>query len=168
MVHIPPKINILPKASATCVSITINRGLFTTRSDGPAIQGVRLEMEDPFSAITLKYWFGGSFKTVANRELVYVGGKGKTFNIDPDLLCWWWLEDFAKKCDGIGNIEFMYYLVSGLSLVNGLRKSDRSSDANDEIKGGEYDDEDVKEQWNEVLNEDDYDGYVSYVEDDEF
>uniref|UniRef100_A0A803N506 PB1-like domain-containing protein n=1 Tax=Chenopodium quinoa TaxID=63459 RepID=A0A803N506_CHEQI len=78
-------------------------------------------MDDPFGAVTLKYWYGGSFKTSRNGTLVYEGGIGRTFSIDPDQLCWWWLEDFAKHC-GVENVEALLYLEPGEPLESGLRK----------------------------------------------
>lgn len=70
---------------------------------------------------TLKFWHSGVFKKVSNGETVYEGGRGRTFNVDIDELCWWDLEDLAKKC-GHESIEGLYYLIPGQSLANGLRK----------------------------------------------
>uniref|UniRef100_A0A803MVP0 RNase H type-1 domain-containing protein n=1 Tax=Chenopodium quinoa TaxID=63459 RepID=A0A803MVP0_CHEQI len=82
----------------------------------------KLVIDDPFSAVTLKYRFGGVFKTISNGEVLYKGGKVRTFSIDLDKLCWWWLEDFAKKCGDYDKIDYLYYLVPGLTLADGLRK----------------------------------------------
>ncbi|XP_021715987.1 uncharacterized protein LOC110683888 [Chenopodium quinoa] len=46
---------------------------------------------------------------------------GRTFSIDPDQLCWWWLEDYAKQC-GVENVESLLYLEPGEPLESGLRK----------------------------------------------
>uniref|UniRef100_A0A803M698 PB1-like domain-containing protein n=1 Tax=Chenopodium quinoa TaxID=63459 RepID=A0A803M698_CHEQI len=89
---------------------------------GPRINALHMEFDDPFSAVTLKYCFGGVFKTYANGEVVYKSGKVRTFCIDPDKLYWWWLEDFAKKCGDYDKIDFLFYLVLGMTLANGLRK----------------------------------------------
>ncbi|XP_056690232.1 uncharacterized protein [Spinacia oleracea] len=70
---------------------------------------------------TVKFWHSGVFKKVSNGETVYEGGRGRTFNVDIDELCWWDLEDLAKKC-GHESIEGLYYLIPGQSLANGLRK----------------------------------------------
>ncbi|XP_056690438.1 uncharacterized protein [Spinacia oleracea] len=71
---------------------------------------------------TLKIWHGGVFKKVANGETIYEGGRGRTFPVDVDELCWWDLEVLAKKCGGYENIDGLFYLIPGLSLANGLRK----------------------------------------------
>uniref|UniRef100_A0A803LQ23 AP2/ERF domain-containing protein n=1 Tax=Chenopodium quinoa TaxID=63459 RepID=A0A803LQ23_CHEQI len=36
---------------------------------GPRINALHMEIDDPFSAVTLKYRFGGVFKTYANGEV---------------------------------------------------------------------------------------------------
>ncbi|XP_056695664.1 uncharacterized protein [Spinacia oleracea] len=72
--------------------------------------------------VTLKIWHGGIFKTVNNGQLVYEGGKGKTCQIDSDVLCWWDLLDLAKKCGNYSTIEGLCYLIPGQPLGNGLRK----------------------------------------------
>ncbi|KAL2894967.1 Glutaminase [Bienertia sinuspersici] len=74
-----------------------------------------------FDNVSVRMWHGGNFKTVGNSELVYMGGMGRCFSVDPDLLCYWDLLEFAKKC-GYVSVDTMYYLVPGLSLENGLRK----------------------------------------------
>ena len=40
-------------------------------------------MED----VTLRFWYGGLFKNDSN-ELHYLGGQGRTFDVDHDELCW--------------------------------------------------------------------------------
>ena len=47
--------------------------------------------------VTLQFWHGGLFKNNLNK-LQYLGGKGRTFHVDPDELCWFWLEELAKEC----------------------------------------------------------------------
>ncbi|XP_021725070.1 uncharacterized protein LOC110692374 [Chenopodium quinoa] len=72
-------------------------------------------------SVTLKYWHGGLFKKHRN-ELVYYGGLGKTFDVDPDELCWWDLVDLAKNIGNYSKIDTLYYLIPGMSLESGLRK----------------------------------------------
>ncbi|KNA20335.1 hypothetical protein SOVF_052970 [Spinacia oleracea] len=72
--------------------------------------------------VTLKIWHGGIFKTVNNGQLVYEGGKGKTCQIDSDVLCWWDLLDLAKNCGNYSTIEGLCYLIPGQPMANGLRK----------------------------------------------
>lgn len=70
---------------------------------------------------TLRFRHGGLFKTPKN-GLVYLGGECKTFEVDPDELCWWWIEKLAKKCGGYKKICEVHYLLPGLSLEEGLRR----------------------------------------------
>lgn len=79
-------------------------------------------MVNPFDAVTLKIWHGGVFKNVANGALIYEGGRGRTFEVDPDELCYWDLIDLGKKCGEYRKIEGVSYLIPNLTLVNGLRK----------------------------------------------
>ncbi|KAL2942915.1 Biosynthetic peptidoglycan transglycosylase [Bienertia sinuspersici] len=53
--------------------------------------------------------------------MVYKGGVGRNFFVDPDELCYWDLVEFGRKC-GHDNVQGMYYLVPGMSLENDLRK----------------------------------------------
>ena len=39
----------------------------------------------------------------------------------PHELCWFWLEELAKKCGPYMKIEEIYYLIPGKSLEEGLR-----------------------------------------------
>ena len=48
-------------------------------------------------SVTLRFWYGGLFKNNLN-DLQYLGGQERMFNVDLDELCWFWLEEFAKKC----------------------------------------------------------------------
>ncbi|KNA06637.1 hypothetical protein SOVF_179230 [Spinacia oleracea] len=73
--------------------------------------------------VTLKFFHGGLFKEQKN-GVVYLGGKIRTFEVDLDELCWFWLVDLAKKC-GEGSyqkIEQVFYLVPGKNMNNGLRR----------------------------------------------
>ena len=54
--------------------------------------------------------------------LLYLGGEERRFNVDPDELCWFWLEELAKKCGPYMKIEEIYYLIPGKSLEEGLRR----------------------------------------------
>ncbi|KMT08824.1 hypothetical protein BVRB_6g135480 [Beta vulgaris subsp. vulgaris] len=66
------------------------------------------------------FWYGEVFKNEANGDLVYEGGKGRTFDTYPNLVCWWDLLELAKKCGDYEKVGALYYLVSGRRLVNGL------------------------------------------------
>ncbi|KAL2943077.1 Antiviral helicase SKI2, partial [Bienertia sinuspersici] len=54
--------------------------------------------------------------------LRYVGGKGKTFEVDPDHLCWWFLKELAESCGEYGEIQCIYYLKPNNSLAHGFTK----------------------------------------------
>ena len=45
-----------------------------------------------------------------------------TFNVDPNELCWFGLEELAKKCGPYMKSEEVYYLTLGKSLDEGLRR----------------------------------------------
>ncbi|KAL2928950.1 putative hemoglobin and hemoglobin-haptoglobin-binding protein 3 [Bienertia sinuspersici] len=75
-----------------------------------------------FDSATLKIWHGGAFKNGRNGDLIYVGGKAKTFEIDPDVLCLHWLMNLAKSCGNYKVIEGFFYLISKDTTENGLRK----------------------------------------------
>uniref|UniRef100_A0A803N1H8 PB1-like domain-containing protein n=1 Tax=Chenopodium quinoa TaxID=63459 RepID=A0A803N1H8_CHEQI len=51
-----------------------------------------------------------------------MGGKGRTFQVFPNELCYWELVHFGKKCGDYSNIAGLYYLVRGMSLADRLRK----------------------------------------------
>ncbi|KAL2943025.1 AdoMet-dependent rRNA methyltransferase spb1 [Bienertia sinuspersici] len=72
-------------------------------------------------SITLKYFHGGVFKKL-DRGLVYWGGHIKTFEVDPDELCGFWLKDLVRKCGVYENVECIYYLLPNMTLERGLRK----------------------------------------------
>ncbi|KAL2938836.1 Filamin A-interacting protein 1-like, partial [Bienertia sinuspersici] len=80
-----------------------------------------VSMSTVFDNVTIRFWHGGGFKTVGNNDMVYKGGVGRNFVVDPDELCYWDLVEFGRKC-GHDNVQGMYYLVPGMSLENGLRK----------------------------------------------
>ncbi|XP_021743968.1 uncharacterized protein LOC110710010 [Chenopodium quinoa] len=80
--------------------------------------------------VTLKMWCGGSFKK-DNGVLQYFGGECRTFELDSDQLCWFWLEEFAKSCAGESKIEIIYYLIS---RFDGLEKGLRRVYSDDEIR----------------------------------
>ncbi|KAL2906635.1 AdoMet-dependent rRNA methyltransferase spb1 [Bienertia sinuspersici] len=72
-------------------------------------------------SITLKYFHGGVFKK-SDRGLVYWGGHIKTFEVNPDELCGFWLKDLVRKCGVYENVECIYYLLPNMTLERGLRK----------------------------------------------
>ncbi|KAL2928724.1 Replicase polyprotein 1a [Bienertia sinuspersici] len=72
--------------------------------------------------VTLKFWHGGVFKEDLGGVLRYVGGKGKTFEVDPDHLCWWFLKELAESCGEYGEIQCIYYLNPNNSLAHGFTK----------------------------------------------
>ncbi|KAL2935024.1 50S ribosomal protein L19 [Bienertia sinuspersici] len=72
--------------------------------------------------VCLKFWHGGKFKTDKNNNLSYVGGEGKTFEVDPDQLCGFFITDLAKSCGQYADVEGVYYLMPGMSLLEGLVK----------------------------------------------
>ena len=51
-----------------------------------------------------------------------MGGKGRTFHVDPSELCWFWLEKMAKECEPYMKIDEIYYLIPGKSLYERLRR----------------------------------------------
>ncbi|KAL2898953.1 EF-hand calcium-binding domain-containing protein 5, partial [Bienertia sinuspersici] len=72
--------------------------------------------------VCLRFWHGGLFKEDRQGHMCYVGGQGKTFSIDADELCWWYLRDLVKNCGDYGEINYIYYLNPGKSLTEGLCK----------------------------------------------
>ncbi|KAL2922604.1 GTPase-activating protein BEM3 [Bienertia sinuspersici] len=72
-------------------------------------------------SVTLRFYHGGLFKKIGV-GLKYIGGMGRTFKVDLDELCWFFLEQLAKECGCYNLIEEIYYLIPGLNLDNGLRK----------------------------------------------
>ncbi|CAH9146031.1 unnamed protein product [Cuscuta epithymum] len=72
-------------------------------------------------SLTLRFWHGGSFRKI-NKKLVYLNGQSNSFEIDPDELCWFWLEELAKKCGTYNVIDQIFYLIPGMTLDKGLRK----------------------------------------------
>uniref|UniRef100_A0A803MYZ2 PB1-like domain-containing protein n=1 Tax=Chenopodium quinoa TaxID=63459 RepID=A0A803MYZ2_CHEQI len=70
-------------------------------------------------------WHGGVFQNLDNGELVYINGKGRTFNVDPDHLCGFYLLELVMKCGKYKDrVKGFMYLVPGLSLKGGLRRVD--------------------------------------------
>uniref|UniRef100_A0A803MZM6 PB1-like domain-containing protein n=1 Tax=Chenopodium quinoa TaxID=63459 RepID=A0A803MZM6_CHEQI len=86
-------------------------------------------MSTYFQKISLKVWHGGGFKTVANGELVYERGRGRTKSVDPDELSYFDLLELAKECSNGKAVEGVLYLIPGLSLCNGLRRINNDNDA---------------------------------------
>ncbi|KAL2898833.1 Large-conductance mechanosensitive channel, partial [Bienertia sinuspersici] len=74
--------------------------------------------------VSLKFFHGGTFK------------KGK--NVDPDELCWFYLKELVEKCGASTDALKIYYLMSGIDFLSGLRSV--------------YDDNEVRtmgEEWEE-------------------
>ncbi|CAH9125871.1 unnamed protein product [Cuscuta epithymum] len=71
--------------------------------------------------VSLTFWHGGLFRKQDN-ELVYLNGNSRTFEVDPDELCWFWLEELAKKCGTYNIIDEIFYLIPGLTFDKGLRR----------------------------------------------
>lgn len=72
------------------------------------------------TVVTLRFWHGGKFKK-DGRGFQYVGGKIKTFPVDADELCWWYLLELAQKC-GYKTIDSILYSVPDLNLDSSLRQ----------------------------------------------
>ncbi|KMS65583.1 hypothetical protein BVRB_034500, partial [Beta vulgaris subsp. vulgaris] len=70
--------------------------------------------------VTLRFWHGGIFKKTG-KGMEYIGGGGRTFPVDLDELCWFFLEDLAKKCGTYRVIDKIFYLIPGKTLDDGLR-----------------------------------------------
>ncbi|KAL2922951.1 Bifunctional protein GlmU [Bienertia sinuspersici] len=70
---------------------------------------------------TLRFWHGGLFKKLKT-GLQYVGGEGRTFLVDVDELCWWFLEQMARKCGAYKKIVEIYYLMPHSTLDEGLKR----------------------------------------------
>uniref|UniRef100_A0A803MW93 PB1-like domain-containing protein n=1 Tax=Chenopodium quinoa TaxID=63459 RepID=A0A803MW93_CHEQI len=90
---------------------------------------LQVDMSTYFQKISLKVWHGGGFKTVANGELVYEGGRGRTKSVDPDELSYFELLELGKECYKGKGVEGLLYLIPGLSLCNGLRRINNDNDA---------------------------------------
>ncbi|KAL2921884.1 putative dual-specificity RNA methyltransferase RlmN [Bienertia sinuspersici] len=80
-----------------------------------------------FDNATLRFWHGGKFKVVNSGELVYVGGRCRTFQADPDQLCVWHILDLACKTGGYTEVDSVYYLIKGQSLHDGLRRVEKDA-----------------------------------------
>uniref|UniRef100_A0A803LCE1 PB1-like domain-containing protein n=1 Tax=Chenopodium quinoa TaxID=63459 RepID=A0A803LCE1_CHEQI len=64
----------------------------------------------------------GTYKIIRNGELVYSGGEGRIFSVDPDELCYFDFIGMAKSCGQYKGIDGLFYLVPGMYLVDGIRK----------------------------------------------
>ncbi|KAL2925846.1 RNA-directed DNA polymerase from mobile element jockey [Bienertia sinuspersici] len=80
-----------------------------------------------FDNATLRFWHGGKFKVVNSGELVYVGGRCRTFHANPDQLCVWHVMDLACKTGGYTEVDSVYYLIKGQSLHDGLRRVEKDA-----------------------------------------
>ena len=70
--------------------------------------------------VTLRFHHGGSFRKNKLGSLEYVDGGIRTFPVDPDELCWWYLVELVGKCGGYNAVDQIYYLLPGKKLENGL------------------------------------------------
>ncbi|XP_056691513.1 uncharacterized protein [Spinacia oleracea] len=60
--------------------------------------------------ITLKIWHSGSFKKKGS-VLEFVGGGYKTFEVDTDEMCWWYLVELVEKCGKVlKEVDHVYYM----------------------------------------------------------
>lgn len=74
-----------------------------------------------FENVTLRYWHGGKFQVVKNGELVYLGGQGRTFQVNPDEMCFWGVHELACKSGNYSEVDKVYYKLDGKTLMEGLR-----------------------------------------------
>ncbi|XP_010675433.3 uncharacterized protein LOC104891435 [Beta vulgaris subsp. vulgaris] len=73
--------------------------------------------------VTVKFWHGGTFTKNSLGVTQYVGGEARTFPVDADELCWFYLEELAEKCGNYSKVDEIYYLVPGSSsFEEGLRR----------------------------------------------
>ncbi|KAL2944775.1 Mediator of RNA polymerase II transcription subunit 13 [Bienertia sinuspersici] len=80
-----------------------------------------ISRSDITTTATLRFWHGGLFKKLKT-GLQYVGGEGRTFLVDVDELCWWFLEQMARKCGAYKKIVEIYYLMPHSTLDEGLKR----------------------------------------------
>ncbi|KAL2904767.1 Long-chain-fatty-acid--CoA ligase [Bienertia sinuspersici] len=80
-----------------------------------------------FDNATLRFWHGGKIKVVNSGELLYVGGRCRTFQDDPDQLCVWHIMELACKTRGYTKVNSVYYLIKGKSLHDGLRRVEKDA-----------------------------------------
>ncbi|CAO2827724.1 unnamed protein product [Amaranthus hypochondriacus] len=73
------------------------------------------------SKLTFCYWFGGKF-VEENGDVVYVGGMGRTFEVNPVDLCLKYLFNLGEMWVKSNLIEGLFYSVPGVPLKDGLRK----------------------------------------------
>lgn len=52
----------------------------------------------------------------------YVEGEGRTFLVDADELCWFYLEKLAQNCRKYSRVDEIYYLVLGSSFFRKVWK----------------------------------------------
>ncbi|KAL2945507.1 Mucin-5B [Bienertia sinuspersici] len=78
-----------------------------------------IKMED---IVCLKVWHGGFFGFDNRKKLRYFSGEGKTFNVDADELCGFFINELVLKCGNYSNIEAVYYRIPGEDLDVGLVK----------------------------------------------
>ncbi|CAO2813618.1 unnamed protein product [Amaranthus hypochondriacus] len=73
------------------------------------------------SKFKFSYWFGGKF-VEENVAIVYVGGMGRTFEVNPVDLCLKYLFNLGEMCVNSKIIEGLFYCVPGVPLKDVLRK----------------------------------------------
>ncbi|KAL2925814.1 UDP-N-acetylglucosamine--N-acetylmuramyl-(pentapeptide) pyrophosphoryl-undecaprenol N-acetylglucosamine transferase [Bienertia sinuspersici] len=73
------------------------------------------------NTVSLKFFHGGTFKKGKNGVWVYTGGLCRTFEVDPDELCWFYLKELVEKYGASTDALKIYYLMPGIDFVSGLR-----------------------------------------------
>ncbi|XP_021725172.1 uncharacterized protein LOC110692473 [Chenopodium quinoa] len=71
----------------------------------------------------LKIYHGGKFKFDSNGYWVYLGGKFRTFDVDVDELCWFYMKELVAKCGNYSGNFKLYYLNPALDLRGGLKSA---------------------------------------------
>ncbi|XP_057251345.1 uncharacterized protein LOC109134136 [Beta vulgaris subsp. vulgaris] len=73
--------------------------------------------------VCIRMWHGGQFKKNKYGNLDFVGGDARTFQVDADELCWFYLEELANKCGKYSSISEIYYLTPHCkSFEQGLKR----------------------------------------------
>ena len=74
--------------------------------------------------VTLLFWHEGKFMKANTGEMIYLGGKGKTFEACLDNLCYWGggVHEMATKIGNYDDIDGVWYLRPGEEMMVGLTK----------------------------------------------
>ncbi|XP_048502702.1 uncharacterized protein LOC125498520 [Beta vulgaris subsp. vulgaris] len=78
----------------------------------------------PFENVTLRYWHGGKFQVGKNGELLYLGGQGRTFQVKPNEMCFWGVQESACKSRNCSEVDKVYYKFEGKTLMEGLSEDE--------------------------------------------